>query len=219
MNIPAWLQLSFERFDKRSLRERGLVLVTFLVLLIVAWNSLVFEPQMRKRKLTQEKLTRIGNDVLQLRAETAQVEQKATIDPDLVLRRQLPPLRVAIDALDRQLEERMINLMAPQQMPELLRQMLQKQRGLRLVSLENLPAQQVLKPTEGENPPPELYRHALVIQMEGNYMNLLSYLKALEAMPQKIFWDILAVDATGYPLIQVRLQVHTLSLSEDLIGV
>jgi len=219
MKVSVRLQPWFEAFDSRSPRERALVLVTLLALLLFAWNSLVSNPLSRKRRVTQNEITRVDSEILQLRAEKVEVEQRAKIDPDLTLRRQIEELRLAIAGLDHQLEERMIDLMSPQQMPELLQQMLKKQHGLKLVSLENLPPQKLLEPIEGQDPPPELYRHALVMQMEGNYLNLLAYLKALEEMPHKVFWDILAVEVQDYPLMKVRLQLHTLSLSEDLIGV
>jgi MSHA biogenesis protein MshJ len=41
----------------------------------------------------------------------------------------------------------------------------------------------------------------------------------LEGLPWRIFWDSVSYEVLDYPKSIVRLKLHTLSLSEDWIGV
>ena len=50
-------------------------------------------------------------------------------------------------------------------------------------------------------------------------MATLRYLQALEALPWRFFWDSVDYQVIAYPQSTVRLKLHTLSLSEDWIGV
>jgi MSHA biogenesis protein MshJ len=50
-------------------------------------------------------------------------------------------------------------------------------------------------------------------------MATLRYLQALEKLPWRFFWDSVSYQVMEYPDSVVRLELHTLSLSEDWIGV
>ena len=64
-----------------------------------------------------------------------------------------------------------------------------------------------------------LHRHDFAIEFAGDYMATLRYLQALEALPWRFFWDSVSYEVEDYPRSLVRLRLHTLSLSEDWIGV
>lgn len=208
-----------ELFDQRSLRERALVLITLLILLVFSWNVFILEPATVKRKRSQAEISRLETEITHLRTEAELVRQRATADPDLASRQRIVQLREVIGGLDRKLEARLVDLLSPREMPGLLQDLLKRQRALKLMTLENLQPLPMLTGVEGAESPPGLYRHGLMLELEGSYLGLLSYLKALEGLSQQVFWDILVIEAKAYPLMRVKLQVHTLSLSEDLIGV
>ncbi len=213
------LQLYAEMLDRRSVRERVLILLTFLVLLLVAWNFLIFEPALAARRKTVSGIGQLKSEILQLKAEKQIIQQQAEVDPDRENRQQITQLQELIGDFDRKLEARLINLLSPQQMPVLLQKILKQQKGLHLIAMENLPPESILPQAEGEAPRPGLYRHALSMEVEGSYLRLLNYLETLERMPQRVFWDILTIDNKGFPVARIHLQLHTLSLSEDWIGV
>lgn len=219
MSVREQFQKYMVLFDQRTLRERALVLISLLIVLAFVWNAVILEPMMRKRKTVRAETVGIESEIDQLRAEADLVRHLATADPDQESRRQISQLRVVVAELDRTLEARLVNLLSPQEMPRLLRDMLKEVEGLKLVSLENLPPREMLTANADEEPPPGLYQHTLQLELEGPYLSLLPYLKKLEGLSQQLFWDALSVETKKYPVMRVRLQVHTLSLSEDLIGV
>ena len=47
---------------------------------------------------------------------------------------------------------------------------------------------------------------------------MLAYLRQLEQLPRSMVWEDVAIETVRYPETIVRLQVHTLSLTEGWIG-
>lgn len=209
-----------EILDRRSLRERIYILLTIIVLLVVGWNQMFFEPAMVARNKSLSESRRISNEIVQLHAEETVVIQKSTVDPDREVRKLIAQLDQAIKNIDRQLEEKLIHLLSPQQVPMLLQKLLKEQQSLKLIKMENLRPEQMMSALgDGLPTPLGIYSHALTMDLEGEYLKLLQYLQALEQMEQQVFWDMLTIDAEEFPAVKIRLQIHTLSLTEDWIGV
>jgi MSHA biogenesis protein MshJ len=219
-NYNARLQHYIGILNHRSLRERVYIFLTLIVLLIVAWDQLLLEPAIVARKKVKTDIARLNTEIAQLHAEETIVMQKATLDPDLELRKMIAQLDQALNVLNQQLTEKFVNLLSPREMPQLLKNLLKEQKSLKLIKMENLPPEPMMS-TGGDGKATSLgiYIHALTMELEGNYLKLLTYLESLEQMEQRVFWDILTIDAKGSSPPQIRLQIHTLSLSEDWIGV
>jgi MSHA biogenesis protein MshJ len=59
---------------------------------------------------------------------------------------------------------------------------------------------------------PAIYRHGVELSVEGSYADLLSYLQALEALPQQLLWGSLELKVEQYPHVVLTLRLYTLSL-------
>ena len=57
-------------------------------------------------------------------------------------------------------------------------------------------------------------RYTLELQLEGTYLGTLHYLKALEALPWKFFWESADFEIIDYPVAQITLELYTLGLVE-----
>lgn len=213
------IQKLLHQLDSRSTRERACLLVVTLVVLVFAANQLVFQPATRAYKAAQSQFEQLLADNRSLQSAMSQAEIDAQTDPDAQTRKQIAQLKTSIAAFDQQLQDRLIQLLSPQEMPVLLQQVLQQQAGLRLLKLENLPPLPLFAGSEDKAPQPQLFRHALKFEIEGNYLSLLKYLKALEALPRKFYWDFLHIEQKDQALPLIHVQLHTLSLTEDWIGV
>lgn len=71
------------------------------------------------------------------------------------------------------------------------------------------PAPAVPKPPA---PPPLLYRHGVEVTVRGNYLDMVDYMSALEAMPARLFWGKAQLDVEEYPASRLTLTLYTLSL-------
>lgn len=63
-----------------------------------------------------------------------------------------------------------------------------------------------------------LYRHGVEMTLQGSYLDMVSYMAALEAMPAQLFWAQARLDASDYPKARLTLVLYTLSLDQKWIA-
>lgn len=61
---------------------------------------------------------------------------------------------------------------------------------------------------------PLLYRHGVELAVRGNYLDMVSYMDALEAMPAQLIWSKASLSVEDYPNARLTLRVYTLSLDK-----
>jgi MSHA biogenesis protein MshJ len=77
------------------------------------------------------------------------------------------------------------------------------------------PANQPGQPAAVVHKPRELlYRHGVEIVLQGSYLDMISYMAALEALPVQLFWGKASLDAQQYPNSRLTLTLYTLSLDQ-----
>jgi MSHA biogenesis protein MshJ len=151
-------------------------------------------------------------------------------DPDAENRVRIQAVEKEIAQLNGRIQQLAEVMIEPQQMVQLLKELLQREQDLRLVKLENIEPRPFLETPETEETPEmgeavapsggvNLYQHGFVIEFEGDFHSTLSYLKELEKLPWRFFWDGVTFDVQEYPRARVRIELHTLGLSEGWIGV
>src|SRR5204863_9894079 len=142
--------------------------------------------------------------------------------PDTQRRNNIATLEKELTTLDQQLDQMTGGgLVSPQQMAKLLEQMLARSHGLELVRIESLP--RALAVDEGTNknaktPGAVVYKHGVRIEVRGRYFDIVNYLKTLEALPWKVYWGQVALEAEQYPTSKLTLVVYTLSRHTGWIG-
>ncbi len=117
----------------------------------------------------------------------------------------------------------------------MLREILAGQNGLKLVSLANLPVQSLAQvkepggtgPGAGSAPAAEAvlddkdpgpFLHPVEIVVDGNYVDVVAYLRALEALPWRIHWQRLELKSEDSGN-RVRIVIGALSLSRYWMSV
>lgn len=95
----------------------------------------------------------------------------------------------------------------PGRPPELVRQMEQiQQLG---------PGQPVqAQATQAGPATPLLYRHGVEVSVRGNYLDMITYMDALESMSTKLIWGKAELSVEDYPNSRLTLTVYTLSLDK-----
>ncbi len=189
-----------ERIDALSLRERLLVLLTPLILIVaLAFNQLSTQSQTLRRIDHQLSTGRqqIGEINAQIRLLSLQAQRPPPDDPEL-------------DALSRQLVAADAESAAINSPLHLIHQVLARHPGVRVQMLRVLPA--VRLANSGQ---PPLYRHDLQLDLVGNYGAIIADLAALErAGPW--YWQSFEDRITHYPDNQVRLDIFILDRHEGL---
>ena len=213
MNIAAIIETSAARFDRLSLRERLLVLAAVLAVLVVLWDSLLLAPlEVRRRALSTE----VESLQASISATDAALQSSLDNDPTRIAVAQIARTRRDIDALDRQLQSATVGLLPPDRMTEVLQDVLRSRQQVRLVSLRTETATSLLPgPTDQAGP----YLHPVELVLRGRYLDILDYLRALEALHWRLYWKTLDLDNSAYPLDRVRIEIGTVSLDRAWLGI
>jgi MSHA biogenesis protein MshJ len=207
-------------YNGRSVRDRAALLIGAVLVIVFLIFYLLVNPWGRKNDLATQQISTIRTEMTDLQAKEQIISARKDVDPDRKDRKRLGVLTEQSAKLEQQLQEGIVNLVTPREMPELLKELLTRQDDLQLISLENLVPQQ-LKFDRQESPDefsPILYRHSLSMTFSGNYLTMLKYLKQLEQLPRTLIWEEVEILSENYPQATVRLQVYTLSLKEGWIG-
>jgi MSHA biogenesis protein MshJ len=209
-----------KRFELLSLRERALVVLAVLGLLVGAWDTLLMDPLRRTRTAIEAELAEAGTF-------GASLQNADASDPRQVSMTRAGELQTRMHEVDAQLASTASGYVASSRMIEVLHDMLDRQGRLALVSIRNLPVTSLIPPVEASaatdgsavvQPQPP-YVHAIEIVIDGEYADILDYLTALEALPWKFRWSSLDLSTAGYPRNRVRIQLSTLSLESTWLGV
>jgi MSHA biogenesis protein MshJ len=212
MKLGPALESAALRFKKLSVRERVLVLAASLAVLFVLWNVTLMEPLDRRRDALQQELTTM-QDAMAATADAAEAAQAA--DPLSVAFSKQQRLQMELSEVNAQLAKQSAGLIEPQHMADVIHEVLSRQHGVTLVSLKNLPPQCLAKDPSQAGP----YLHPVELIVDGNYLDVLAYLHALEALPYRFFWRVLELKTTEYPVNRVRIELGTLSMDREWIGI
>ncbi|MEZ4601442.1 MAG: type II secretion system protein GspM [Syntrophotaleaceae bacterium] len=224
MKVPERISRWALWLDQRSMRERILLVSSVLVLGIFFSYVLFFKPQEVKRAGIRTQISDLKVSLTEINSQAEAIKARAKEDPDREYRARQQMLQIEIEDLDGRLRDLTIDLISPRDMADVLRGLLNRQEGLKLVSLENLPAVELLPVSENEAGVQDgdrvsLYRHPVRIVLSGTYLQAVEYLRALEQLPRKLFWDELEIVVTEHPQAEISLRVYTLSQRRGWIGV
>jgi MSHA biogenesis protein MshJ len=220
MKLAASIEKSAARFDAMTLRERSLVTGAILVAVLMVWVLSFMDPIASKRNALNDEMAN-----LQATLESGGLPEEATDDPAGIARAQEKKLKATLDEVNAKLAATSAGLIPPERMVQVIRDVLDRQHDVTLVSLHNKAVADLIEPVPGETPgapPPESagpYMHPVELVLEGRYLDVLAYLQALEALPWRFYWKVLELRTTAYPINRVRIELGTLSMDKEWLGV
>lgn len=216
--MRARLERWVARINALSLRERGLLMLAVLAVLVGLWEVIFFGPLQREQAAVQKQIATLRGSVADLNRTITDAADKSTTDPNVALRAKLAAAQKASAQADQRLKAITAGLIAPREMAAVLEKVLKAQHGLKLISMTNLPATPVTL-GDAQNAKGKVFRHGLTLTFEGGYLDTLKYLQTLAKLPWHFYWDTLKLHVKQYPVSRVTLTVHTLNLKEGWIGV
>lgn len=214
-----------DRLDARSTQQRALLLAGALAAVLGLWDVVLMGPVSRARELAAGDLPALTGELPVLIERVTQLEAALGHDPDAAVRERRVALEAEQVVLETRLAELTDGLIPPTEMTGALRELLRRAPGVSLVKLEALAAEPLFvdaepeRPDQQPEPRPAVFKHAVVIELHGNYLSVLRYVQAVEALRWRFFWDSLDYDVDEYPNANVRLTLYSLSLREGWLGV
>ncbi|MEO7495926.1 MAG: hypothetical protein ABIT83_05300 [Massilia sp.] len=228
-----WIALR-DKIDALSVRERVMIFCAAAGSIAFIAHSFLLTPLFAREKELQTQIVQQQNNIGGIDAEITATVLAYVRDPDEANRARLAAIRNETLALTQNLRAMQSGLVAPEQVVPLLESMLKSHGRLRLVALDTLPVSAVSDPVDepaaaeaavtpaikpGEavkpvKPVASLYRHGVRLTVRGNYLDMVSYLGALEAMPAQFIWGKANLAVEEYPTSRLSVTVYTLSLDK-----
>jgi MSHA biogenesis protein MshJ len=204
-------------FEALTLRERIVIVTAVLAGFMLALEAFAWAPARKRLDSAEAQIASLDFQRATLQAELDKLDQEEALDPDAAVKRQLQSFDRQVGALDQKLQGQALQLIDPAQARPVLQALISNIRGLRMVSLYTEPPTQLVNTENADLPP--LFRHGLVIELEGDYLSLLEYVRALESLPWRLYWYGLQVKADKPGARYFRLDLYTVSLRKEWIRV
>ncbi|ENO8416844.1 type II secretion system protein GspM [Vibrio mimicus] len=205
------------KFSALSPREKVLIALCGTVLVVMVLLIGLIEPALKQSQSRQVQIQTLTSSNQQLQGEIMVLQAKLAKNPDQEQDVELGQLTLQSQEISQQLAEKMTSMVAPSEMPNLLERVLTQSQKLKLVALESLPAEPIVRSTESEVKS-EYYLHPVRMEFTGSYFAIRDYLQALEALPVKYYWRSFQYKVENYPQARVILEVYTLGSREEFIG-
>jgi MSHA biogenesis protein MshJ len=216
------------RIDAMTLRERAIIFVTLLAGLFLFANSFLFTKLVNERTQLERGNQARLTEIKAVNAQIVRIGEDANRDPDEINRRRIGELRGRLEQAEIAAKDITRGLVSPREMARLMQDMLARHGGLELVHLENLtpepltpaPAATNDKKAPAVEPAGQgLYRHGLRVTLRGRYIDVVRYLRAVEALSWKVLWSEVKLETEEYPVSRVTITIYTLSIDKTWIGV
>ncbi len=211
------------RFDTLSQRERLIVFVAALVAIAYVWWMVFANPQMQSISGISKDVTRLEAENQTSRVLVAQLQQRIDTGVNRTKELELERLQEEMEAVAQELENSTRAMIGPEKMFAFMRDLVSQETNLKLLGLKRLRVEGVMT-NQGADQPVEdqladVYRHYMEVSFSGSYMDILDYVKSLEAAEWRFLWDHIEITADKYPGLSVTLRLSTLSMKKSWVGV
>lgn len=223
-----WEKIS-AKLEAMSLRERGLIFAALAVMMLSLLNTLLLDPLLARQKVLRSQLAQQQKMISAVQSQISAMQQENSAGAKSPLNIQLQQLRQEIADGNMFLQSRRERLVQPEKMAVHLRQILNKNNMLQLVSLRTLAATPLIEkpgvagneqaPVSASAVEKEIFKHGVELTLRGNYLDLLQYLDALEKLPQQMYWAKAQMDVVQYPTAELTLTLYTLSMDKTWLQI
>ncbi|MBT0586866.1 type II secretion system protein GspM [Alteromonas oceanisediminis] len=206
------------KFTALSSREKNLVVISAVVLILFVGFTFVVEPQSIENDRVELELANAKIELNGVEQQVLLLQEALQDDPNQALQARINALNERIDALDQAFSSSMRELVPAEQMPVVIDQMLQQASEISLLEMNSIPPTSVFA-ADSANADLPLYQHGVQFVFSGHYADILNYLKAVEGFPWQIYWRSLDYQVDEHPNATITLELFTLSTSKAFLGV
>lgn len=221
------------KFDAFTMRERALMCVGSVVVVFLVFDLLFFS-SINKEKEMHAATIESSKSAIELSTNEEKVLSQSLLnDPNTNKRREINDLKDQIKAIDEEMFSMSSELILAEHFPRLLSSMLNKQTGIKIISLVMAPTEELLLPlaepiaseevvsdvpaTAGEPntviAQPRLYKHSVTFKLESTFFELIDYIELIESMEWKIYWSELNYVVKDYPKAEIEITAYSISTS------
>jgi len=191
-----------------------------MAIVIGAIFLLLIEPTQLKTKSLKSQIANHKQEIGSLEAQVQSIMESLEDDPNVALKKQITSLDEQISVVETQLQSETLSLIPASEMPRMLKNVLAASKGLKVIELQSIPPTAVLtEEQQSEGTELNLYRHGVMLTLEGKYFDIQRYLEKIESLEWQFYWKKFDYGVTQHPLATVKLELYTLSTNKAFIGV
>lgn len=203
-----------DKFYTLSAREQLLVVMVLGVAIYFAFDTMVFTPQKTRHIELMTSHVTAESRVIVLRSEILAAGRsdgalKKEQDENAQLKKQAAMLNAVMNSLQG----------SSPQVGDLVRRVLKDYPRVALDSLKTLPVKTLVALPQGKKDGvapsvadvKTIYKHGVEVEIHGNFLDLLSYLKNLENSSQHVFWSDVKLHTVKYPETSLKVVIFILS--------
>ena len=241
MKIP-WKKFA-DRIDDLTLRERGMIFASVVLLLVALPYSMVVTPSLAKQKTFLDRVRQDQSQIESVQKEIQILMASQSDDLSSENRQKLKGLERDLAEIEKQLTVSESRLVSAEKMPELIRGVLKRSSRLQLVSLQAIPGTPMI--AEAGEPPASapasapaaataagtaapaakpaavdsgLFKRGIEITVKGTYLDLLQFLAEMEQGPWRLLWGKVQIATDQYPAVTMKATVFTLSKDSSAVS-
>lgn len=213
-------QILADKFMQLSLRERVMIVSASTLLMAYLLFSLVLEPSYKMSKQLQSQVLSTQQEKNLLMIDNLNLQGQLAKDPNEDVLQRIARAELALETSDDELSLFTSDLITSKEMAKVLRDVLAEADKVKLLTISSLPVQtlqsdvnEVIE-SKGKF---QIYKHGLRVTMRGQYFDVLNYLRIVEQLPKKFYWEVFDYKTADYPNAEVVMEFYTLSLNEEFI--
>jgi MSHA biogenesis protein MshJ len=223
-----WMVRLTNKFENSNIQTRVMVLVLMVVCFYIFWNAIVNATLVSLTINLDAKKRALKQEVNDIESQVKNASDLIKSNPGLELTKQIEDAKKRSVLLDVAIQGKTEKMVSPRDMGKIVGYVIQKTENLTLKDMKSLPIETLVesdtsrKETDKKNPiktNSNIFKHGLSINLSGGYFETLSFLKELERHRINMVWDEISYEVKKYPIADIQILMHTLSLSEGWIGV
>lgn len=207
-------------FDARLLNERRLIIVAVVALIWFLLDSALVTPAFHQfsEATKRNKAANADRDALVL--ENQRRKQDMALK-EVEAKQEITHIKERIERSKQALAQQQAMLISAREMRGLLEGLLVQNGRLQLETIRTLPPEDVkFAPVPGVALSQSmLYRQSMEVAVSGSFIEVLTWLRSVEALPRKLLWDSLMLKTNESGLVTLTLQVHTFSPDRDALEI
>ena len=191
--------------NKLPIEARAAILATTAIFIFVVWYYILWQHLQKDISETNKYIKTLKQTIPLLQTNITTLENSLKEKRNQAIKEKLEGTSKTAPS----------QLIPPQKMNEVLQDLLAARYQLILLELKNLTPKAATLPQTNL----QFFEHSIIIKLQGDYFSTMQYLKSIEKLGWRIFWDKLEYKVTQYPIAEITLKIHTLSEQRDLINV
>lgn len=203
--MKPWLSKIETSYNLLSKNNKIFVISATFLLLFIFWYSAVGDLMAGMSK-NKKNIAQVKTEVAVLKKQVMILKTKKTDNKNEGYQTEEVKLKKKLSEVNSKIDSFRFQLVSPKQVFFNLKNILDADKAVRLISIQYLP-EELVKDSSSQ----PVFRSPIELTLQGTFPEILSYLKKAEQANTFIFWDELDYKVTQYPMAILKLKIHVLT--------